>query len=63
MLESSLISDYANSSSKLPVASRANQLHGISWWPIGTGFVFSAFLSASQILFFFIDSCSFFIDS
>ena len=30
-----LIADWANSSSKLSVASRANQCHGNSCWPIG----------------------------
>ena len=40
---SSLMADQANSSSKLSVASRASQCHGISQWPIGIGFALSAF--------------------
>ena len=48
-----LMADYANSSSKLSVASRASQCHGVSWWPIGKLALRSLrFLSASQILFF-----------
>ena len=34
------MADYANSSSKLlVVSSRTSQCHGLSWWPIGIGFV------------------------
>ena len=36
------MADWANSSSKLSVASRANQCHGNSCWPIGIGFALSA---------------------
>ena len=59
MLVSSLMADYANSSSKLSIASRANQCYGSCWWSIGLGFAFSALFSPSQILYFFIESCSF----
>ena len=43
VLVSFLMTDYANSSSELSVASKASQYHGISWWPIGIGITFSAF--------------------
>ena len=32
MLVSSLMADYANSSSKLSIASRASQCYGSCWW-------------------------------
>ena len=40
VLVSSLMTDQVNSSSKLSVASRASQCHGISWWYIGNSFAF-----------------------
>ena len=53
------MTDYANSSSELSVASRASQYHGISWWPIGIGIAFSAFSFSFTDSLFFIESCSF----
>ena len=47
-----MMADFANSSSKFSVASRASQCRGISWCPIGIGFALSVLFSASQILFF-----------
>ena len=50
---------YANSGSKLSVASRASQCHRISWWPIGIGFAFSALSFSFTDSLLFIESCSF----
>ena len=60
MLVSSLMADYANSSAKLSIASRASQCYRRCWRSIGLGFAFSAlFISPSQIFYIFIESCSF----
>ena len=48
------MADWANSSSKLSVASRTNQCHGNSCWPIGIGFALSALsFSFTDSLFFY----------
>ena len=53
------MTDKANSISKLLFASRASQCHGISWWPIGIGFAFSALSFSFTYSLSLIESCSF----
>ena len=52
MLVSSLMADYAYSSSKLSVASRASQCHESAGGPIILALRSLLFFSASQFLFF-----------
>ena len=52
------MADWANSSSKLSVASRASQYHGVNWWPIGIGFAFSVLSFSFTDSLLFIESCS-----
>ena len=53
------MADLANSLYKLSIAGRASQGHGIIWWPIGSGFTFSALSFSFKDFLFFIQVCSF----
>ena len=53
------MADKANSSSKLSVANRASQSHGICWMHIGLGFAFSVLSFSFTDSLSFIESCSF----
>ena len=56
------MTDKANSSSELSVASRASRYHGISWWPIGIGIAFSASSFSFTDSLFFSQRATIFVD-